>query len=275
METVNKVMPVSFLRHEKPDGYDPIALTKATEKVVIRGNMRKYANLARNLRFYGGTTSATEVGCNLRCKFCFSDKPVRRPHSTGRFYTPQQVFNALKKNAQRNGNKLISASASEGTLGRQHLFELLDLVDKSEFIYILETNGMTLGNDRDFAMQLSKFKNLHVRVSIKGTNKDEYVQLTGAMSRSYDLPYKALEHLISARVSCNACIMISFSTPENIRKAEQRLADIRPGLLKSLEKEHITLFPKVRQRLENIDMMPRSFRHMGKIYQNKRNTVEP
>ena len=153
METVNKVMPVSFLCHEKPDGYDPIALTKATEKVVIRGNMRKYANLARNLRFYGGTTSATEVGCNLRCKFCFSDKPVRRPHSTGRFYTPQQVFNALKKNAQRNGNKLISASASEGTLGRQHLFELLDLVNKSEFIYILETNGMTLGNDRDFAMQ--------------------------------------------------------------------------------------------------------------------------
>ena len=275
METVNKVMPVSFLSHEKPDGYDPIALTETTEKVVIRGNMRKYASLARNLRFYGGTTSATEVGCNLRCKFCFSDKPVRRPHSTGRFYTPQQVFNALKKNAQRNGNKLISASASEGTLGRQHLFELLDLVDKSEFIYILETNGMTLGNDRDFAMQLSKFKNLHVRVSIKGTNKDEYVQLTGAMSRSYDLPYKALEHLISAGVSCNACIMISFSPPENIRKAEQRLADIRPGLLKSLEKEHITLFPKVRQRLENIDMMPRSFRHMGKIYQNKRNTVEP
>ena len=275
METVNKVMPVSFLRHEKPDGYDPIALTETTEKVVIRGNMRKYANLARNLRFYGGTTSATEVGCNLRCKFCFSDKPVRRPHSTGRFYTPEQVFNALKKNAKRNGNKLISASASEGTLGRQHLFELLELVDKSDLIYILETNGMTLGNDRDFAMQLSKFKNLHVRVSIKGTNKDEYVQLTGAMSRSYDLPYKALEHLISAGVSCNACIMISFSPPENIRKAEQRLADIRPGLLKSLEKEHITLFPKVRQRLENIDMMPRSFRHMGKIYQNKRNTVEP
>ena len=274
MEIINKVMAVSALPGEKPDGYDPIVLTETTEKVVIRGNMRKYANLARYLRFYGGTTSATEVGCNLRCKFCFSDKPVRRPHTTGRFYTPKQVFNALKKNADRHGNKLISASASEGTLGRQHLFELLDLVDKSEFIYILETNGMTLGNDRDFAMQLSKFKNLHVRVSIKGTNKDEYVQLTGAMSRSYDLPYKALEHLISAGVSCNACIMISFSPPENIRKAEQRLADIRPGLLKSLEKEHITLFPKVRQRLENIDMMPRSFRHMGKIYQNKRNTVE-
>mgnify|MGYP001238103704 FL=1 len=252
----------------KPDGYDPILLTKTTEKVVIRGNKRKYANLARNLRFYGGTTSATEVGCNLRCKFCFSDKPVRRPHSTGRFYTPQQVFNALQKSAKRNGNKLISASASEGTLGKEHLFELLDLVDKSDLIYILETNGMTLGNDPGFARQLSKYKNLHVRVSIKGSTKEEYVQLTGAMSSSYELPYNALENLIDAGVSCNACIMISFSSPDNIKKAEQKLELIRPGLLKSLEKEHITLFPKVRKRLKNAEMFPRSYRFKGKIYQS-------
>ena len=66
---------------------------------------------------------------------------------------------------KRNGNKLISASASEGTLGKQHLFELLDLVDKSDLIYILETNGMTLGDDPGFAQQLSKYKNLHVRVA--------------------------------------------------------------------------------------------------------------
>ena len=253
---------------KKPDGYDPIALTATTEKVVIRGNKRKYANLARNLRFYGGTTSATEVGCNLRCKFCFSDKPVRRPHSTGRFYTPQQVFNALQKSAKRNGNKLISASASEGTLGKEHLFELLDLVDKSDLIYILETNGMTLGDDPEFAKQLSRYKNLHVRVSIKGATKEEYNQLTGAVSSSYELPYKALDNLIKAGVSCNACVMISFSSPDTIRKAEQKLALIRPGLLKSLEKEHITLFPKVRKRLNNAEMMPKSYRFKGKIYKS-------
>ena len=73
------------MKKVKMDGYDPIVLTKATEKVVIDGNKRKYARLARPLRFYGGTTSATEVGCNLRCKFCFSDAPVRKPHSTGKF----------------------------------------------------------------------------------------------------------------------------------------------------------------------------------------------
>ena len=67
------------MKKVKMDGYDPIVLTKATENVVIDGNKRKYARLARPLRFYGGTTSATEVGCNLRCKFCFSDAPVRKP----------------------------------------------------------------------------------------------------------------------------------------------------------------------------------------------------
>ena len=253
------------MKKVKMDGYDPIVLTKATENVVIDGNKRKYARLTRPLRFYGGTTSATEVGCNLRCKFCFSDAPVRKPHSTGKFYTPQQVFDALTKSAKKYGHKLISASASEGTLGKQHLFELLELVDETEFIFVLETNGMTIGHDPDFARQLSRFKNLHVRVSIKGATKNEYRKLTGAMSSSYDLPYKALGYLIKEKVSCNACISISFSSPENIKKAEDRLYSIWPGLLKSLEKEHITLFPKVYKRLKNLDMMPNTHRFAGKV----------
>ena len=249
----------------KLDGYDPIVLTKATEKVVIDGNKRKYARLARPLRFYGGTTSATEVGCNLRCKFCFSDAPVRKPHSTGKFYTPKQVFDALSKSARKYGHKLISASASEGTLGKQHLFELLELVDQSEFIYVLETNGMTIGHDPNFAKELSQFKNLHVRVSIKGACEEEYVKLTGAMSSSYSLPFKALDYLIKEKVSCNACLSISFSSQENIEKAEERLSEIRPGLLKSLEKEHITLFPKVYKRLKKLEMMPKTYKFGNKI----------
>lgn len=256
---------------DKPDGFDPILLAEKEEKIVTRGNKRKYARLARPLRFYGGIISATEVGCNLRCKFCFSDKPVRRPHSTGRFYTPQQVFNALKKKADQYESKLISASASEGTIGRQHLFEILEMVDKTDLVYILETNGMTLGHEPDFARQLSKFRNLHVRVSIKGTTKEEYRMLTGASSESYDLPYKALEHLMNAGVSCNVCLVVSFSSTKDIKKAEQRLGELRPGLLKSLEKEHITLFPKVLKRLKKHDMMPNTIQRSGEIIEMKRN----
>ena len=127
---------------------------------------------------------------------------------------------------------------------------------------------MTIGHDPDFAKELSRFRNLHVRVSIKGANEEEYVRITGAMSSSYELPYKALDNLIKKRVSCNACLSISFSTPENIKKAEERLAEIRPGLLKSLEKEHITLFPKVFKRLNKLDMMPNTYRFAGKIHKS-------
>jgi uncharacterized Fe-S cluster-containing radical SAM superfamily protein len=237
-------------------GFDPIALSAATEQVVVDGARRKYVQLGRPLRFYGGTTSATEVGCNLRCKFCFSDKPVWKPKQTGNFYTPQQVFDGLAKSARKHGHKIISASASEGTIGRGHLTQLLDLVEKSEFVYVLETNGMILGNDPEYARALAKYARLHVRVSIKGDNPEQYHELTGAHPDSYELPYKALGYLIEAGVSCNACLMASFSDDEGIKRVQRRLMEVHPGILKSLEIERITMFPKVAERLHAKDLKP-------------------
>ena len=247
-------MVCSIKTSAKEPGYDPIALATATEKIVVAGNKRKYVQLGRALRFYGGTSSATEVGCNLRCKFCFSDQPVWKPKSTGSFYTPQEVFDGLAKTAKQYGYRLISASASEGTLGRDHLFELLDLVEQSEYIYILETNGMTLGHDKDFAEKLSRYQKLHVRVSIKGTNADEFHKLTGAQPSAYYLPFKGLVYLMDAGVSCNACVSISFSSRAGIQAVKRRLYSLRPGLLKSLELEKIKLFPKVAKRLAEANL---------------------
>ena len=237
-------------------GYDPIKLAESTEKIVVDGNKRKYVQLGRPLRFYGGTTSATEVGCNLRCKFCFSDQPVWNPKNTGAFYTPQEVFDGLAKTARRHGHTIISASASEGTVGRQHLFELLDLVEQSEFVYILETNGMTLGNDPEYVQGLARYKRLHVRVSIKGCNEDEFHRLTGAAKEAYQLPYMALKSLIEAGVSCNACLMVSFSDEASMDDAKNELYKLHPGILKSLELERIKLFPKVRQRITKYGLKP-------------------
>jgi uncharacterized Fe-S cluster-containing radical SAM superfamily protein len=249
----------------KERGFDPVKLATATERVVVAGNRRKYARLARTLRFYNGTSSSVEVGCNLRCSFCYSDRPVRKPGSTGKFYTPSEVFNALDRSAKKHGHKIISASASEGTLGRQHLFELLELVDQSEYVYVLETNGITIGDDPEFATQLSRYKNLHTRVSIKGTNADEYSRITGAIPSSYELPYRALKYLIREGVSCNACLSLSFSTEDGLDEARAKLAEIHPGLLISLEEEFITLFPKVAKRLREEGLRPTAVRHRGRV----------
>jgi len=240
---------------DKETGYDPIALAAATEKVVVRGNQRKYVQLGRRLRFYGGSISATEVGCNLRCKFCFSDKPVWKPGRVGKFYSPQAVFDGLDRAARKYNTKIISASASEGTLGKQHLLELLELVDQSDYTYVLETNGMILGADQQYVRDLKRFKNLHVRVSMKGCCPEEFHKLTGAQSSAYELPFKALEALIAAGISCNACLSVSFSDQASIKAAKRRLYDLWPGLLKSLEVERIKLFPKVRKRLREHDLL--------------------
>ena len=174
------------------------------------------------------------------------------------------MFDALTAGAKRHGHKLISASASESTLGREHLFELLELVDQSPYVFILETNGMTL-SDEKFAQRLARFRNLHVRVSIKGTNPDEYHTLTGARASSYELPFQALRNLIHAGVSVNACVMVSFSSDEGIQEVQKRLAKIHPGILKSVELETITLFPKVAARLKKAGLTPARIRHRGKI----------
>jgi uncharacterized Fe-S cluster-containing radical SAM superfamily protein len=255
-------MGSSMERSDRESGYDPIALAAATEKVVVRGNLRKYVQLGRKLRFYGGSISATEVGCNLRCKFCFSDKPVWKPGKTGRFYSPRQVFDGLDRAARKHGTKIISASASEGTIGKDHLLELLTLVDQSNYAYVLETNGMILGADRGYVRELKQFKNLHVRVSIKGCNEEEFHRLTGARRSAYELPFEALRFLIAEGVSCNACLSVSFSIKETIRDAKEKLFEIRPGLLRSLEIERITLFPKVRERLIEHRMIEEGSSHL-------------
>ena len=124
---------------------------------------------------------------------------------------------------------------------------------------------MTIGNDINFAKELSRFKNLHVRVSIKGCNSSEYQKLTNATKESYELPYKALNNLIQNKVSCNACLSASFSTEQTIKDAKNKLYSIAPGILKSLEIEHITLFPKVLNRLKSYNIKPNTVRQFGKI----------
>ena len=62
---------------------------------------------------------------------------------------------------------------------------------------------MILGADREYVKDLKRFKNLHVRVSIKGCNVDEFHRF-GAQRSAYELPFEALRSLSAEGVSCNA-----------------------------------------------------------------------
>ena len=54
------------------------------------------------------------------------------------------------------------------------MLKLLELVDQSDYTYVLETNGMSLGDDSAYVRELKRFKNLHVRVSMKGCDAKEF-----------------------------------------------------------------------------------------------------
>jgi uncharacterized Fe-S cluster-containing radical SAM superfamily protein len=55
----------------------------------------------------------------------------------------------------------------------EHLVNVLKLIPE-DYLFILETNGILIGNDRTYAEELSAFHNLYVRVSLKGTCEEYF-----------------------------------------------------------------------------------------------------
>lgn len=233
---------------------DPLELARATEQIVVRNFARKYYRLARPARWYGGIATADVVGCNLRCAFCWSGKPRDEPERCGKFYTPEQVFQALHCCAQRYAYRQLRLSGNEPTIGRQHLLALLELVEQEGYAFILETNGILIGNDSSYAKQLSKFSCLHVRVSLKGTTEAEFAKLTSARPECFQLQLKALQHLLDAGVACHAAVMLSFSTKQTHEQLLERLKSIDERI--EVESEYVFMYPHVIKRLKSAKLKP-------------------
>lgn len=230
---------------------DPIKLAGRTEKLVAKGLLRKYYRF-RSAGFYGGIATADCCGCCLRCVFCWSRIPLEHPERIGHFYTPEDVFHRLNVIAKKHGYSQLRVSGNEPTIGRQHLLHLLELVDGTNYSFILETNGILLGKDASYAREFAKFSNLHVRVSLKGCDPQQFSQLTGAGPEAFDLQLAALHNLLDAGVSCHAAVMYEFAPKEKLEGLRQRLASIDQTLADGLEFEYLIPFPHVIQKLARL-----------------------
>ena len=222
--------------------YNPIKLAKKTENLVLNGNEKKYYRF-RPTRFYGGIATADTVGCNLRCKFCWSGNSVWNSKNIGQFYSPEVVAETLLDIAESKGYSQVRVSGGEPTIGRNHLINLLENI-YSNLIFILETNGILLGVDKTYIEDLSKFNNLHIRVCIKGVNSDEFTLLTGA-ENGYEYQMKSLEYLRDSKVSFNIALV---STSRDRRSFRDKLMEMGLGKI-MLEEEEIKLYPQVKKRL--------------------------
>jgi uncharacterized Fe-S cluster-containing radical SAM superfamily protein len=223
--------------------YNPIELTKKIEKIVLKDNKKKYYRF-RPTGFYGGIATADTVGCNLRCKFCWSSKSVWNPNDTGEFYTPEEIAEKLIFIANLKKYNMVRISGGEPTIGKNHLINFLEKLPK-DLIFILETNGILLGYDKTYIDLLSKFKNLHIRVCIKGINQNEFTLLTGADS-GFLYQLKSLEFLNNSKINFNIAL-VSISNNKN--EFYEQLNKMNLGKI-YVEDEKIKLYPLVRKRLD-------------------------
>jgi uncharacterized Fe-S cluster-containing radical SAM superfamily protein len=227
--------------------YDPLEKARQVAEVVCKDGKRKYHRF-RPAPFYGGIATADCVGCCLGCAFCWSWRQVAKPEDYGKFYSPEEVAHSLTGIARKKRFGQVRISGNEPTICRTHLLLVLSLIP-SDLQFILETNGILIGADPSYATDLARFPNLHVRVSLKGTNEDQFARLTGAIPEAFRLQLTALSHLVQAGVEVHPALMVSFSPPDNLTALRERLAAIHPDFA-DFEVEELVLYGGVKERLE-------------------------
>jgi uncharacterized Fe-S cluster-containing radical SAM superfamily protein len=233
--------------------YDPIVRHRALEKIVTRctgkAQERKYWRF-RVDRWYGGIVTADAVGCGLLCKFCWvSDQIMMKPAEAGKFYDAETVTNTLVGMAAKRGVRQVRVSGGEPTIGKDHLLRLLDGLKAQKLLFILETNGILIGEDSSYAHELSEFPFVHVRVSLKGCSEDEFANLTGAKQEGFFLQLKALQNLVRNNVRCHPAVMVSFSREDSLERLVERIRAIDPKLVDELETEELILYPSVERKI--------------------------
>jgi len=248
--------------------YDPIQRHLAIEKLVTRpgaeGQEKKYYRF-RPARWYGGIVTGDCAGCGLLCRFCWvRDSAMLRPADAGRFYSPRQVADNMTALARKCGFRQLRVSGGEPTIGKAHLLQLLDLLKGKGFSFILETNGILVGYDENYAKDLAKYDFVHTRVSLKGCSNQEFSMLTGANPEDFKLQLGSLEKLIRAGVKCHPSVMVSFSSEESLWNLKQKLKKIDPDLVEQLEIEELILYPHVVRRIQEYGL-----RHFSGYEPNK------
>jgi len=242
--------------------YDPLVLTEAIRKIVTRVvdgvEFRKYYRF-RGGRWYGGIATADCVGCNLMCRFCWGWRVRDNASRVGDFYSPRDVASRLVSIAYRRGYRQVRISGGEPTISMNHLVGVLEALESmgSRLLFILETNGILIGARREYARMLSKFRNVHVRVSLKGCNEREFHMLTGAKPEVFQLQLNALRNLLDEGVSCHPAVMLSFSSKESLEELKVRLGEIDGSLVEELEEEYVFLYPHVVELLKKHGLTPR------------------
>jgi uncharacterized Fe-S cluster-containing radical SAM superfamily protein len=234
--------------------FDPLELARRTEALVCDGDRRKYTKFSCQ-GFYGGIATGYTCGCCLRCVFCWVSWSRDFPERYGTFTSSERAFQKLSLAARKKGYRQVRISGAEATLGKAHLMGLLERVERSSYrVFIVETNGILLGADPDYARELARFSKVHARIALKAGTPEKYTLRTGALPDSFDWPFIGIENLLKNGVSLHVAAMSADSrlvSDDERKRLYGRLRSIHPALLNHLEEEEVHPYHNALARLRH------------------------
>ena len=231
--------------------FDPIERAKASERQVMSGEKRLYYKF-RAAPYYGGIATADAIGCSFLCAYCWNYGRNLNPSRFGRLYSSEEVASNLLAIARKGYFHLFRITGSEPILGEASLGHLIKVIKiifeiNPRSIFVLETNGLILGYSREMIEEL-KFKNLWVRIAIKGTGAESFEKIAGAKKEFFHYPFLALKELENQGVKSWPAVMRDVFTDAEIRSLRKILDEYR--IKAELELEVLERYPFVLENME-------------------------
>ena len=231
--------------------FDPLERAEKVERLVMKDGKRLYHRF-RAAPYYGGIATADAIGCSFLCAYCWNYFRNLNPAHFNKFYSPQQVASNLLNIARRRGFDLFRITGSEPVLGEaslEHFIEVLKIIfqEKPHSVFILETNGFFLGYKVDLVKKL-KFRNLWIRISLKGVDEDSFENIAGARREFFQYPLVALKELEKQGMKAWPAVMKDLFSDDEIGRLEKLLDEY--GIGARLEEEILEGYPFVIENMK-------------------------
>ena len=244
--------------------FNPVELAYWTRRIVckfVNGvECRKYTHFYV-AGVYRGIVTACGVGCCLRCFYCWVPLSRDFPESYGKFYSPEEVVDNIVRLARKYRIWKARISCCEPTICKDHLLQVLKLIEECSEIklFILETNGILFGIDRDFVKEVLKYSKVYVRLSLKAGLPEGFTYRTGALGEFYELPFRAIEYFVQEGVALRR-FHVAAMTDSRVMSSEERqeiikrLWSIDSKLAINLEEEVIDPYNTTLVRLKKAEV---------------------
>ncbi len=231
--------------------FNPIERAKEVERTVMQNGKRLYYRF-RPAPYYGGIATADAIGCSFLCAYCWNYSKNLYPARFGKYYSPQQVASHLLRIARKRSFRLFRITGSEPVLGEPSLDHLVQVIqtilnEMPRAVFILETNGFFLGYRTDLIEKIN-FRNLRIRVSLKGVNEKSFESISGVQREFFEYPLIALKEMENQDLKAWPAVMWNLFTDDELAQLSDRLAGMT--IHAQLEEEILEAYPFVLENME-------------------------